>query len=165
VYCVVIIAEHCGSNLGLLELGVQAIQGEYSTHWEFLFSYIMDCKIYIVSKIRTNCMLIIIVLVVLSTFKYIENTIMFWSRKYNMWSLEWFVWLYVWLGILWTVIALKYDCGFDVSYKIGNIMHMCHKSTTGYLRAIRVQFGYIRAIRAHLGFLRAIRAQLGSYVS
>jgi hypothetical protein len=32
VHCVVNIAALCESNLGLLELGVRAIQGEYSTH-------------------------------------------------------------------------------------------------------------------------------------
>jgi len=32
VHYVVIIATLCGSNLGLLESGERAIQGEYSTH-------------------------------------------------------------------------------------------------------------------------------------
>jgi hypothetical protein len=54
VHCVVIIAAHCGSNLGLLELGVWAIQDEYSTHWEtIIFIYYWIAK-YICCFINSN---------------------------------------------------------------------------------------------------------------
>jgi len=85
---VVNIAALCGSNLGLLESGVWAIQCEYSTHWEVLFSYMMNCKIYIVLQTWTNCMLIT------NCFEWFEYFWVYWNYddvlkyEYDMWSLN-----------------------------------------------------------------------------
>jgi hypothetical protein len=77
VHCVVIIEVLCGSNLGLLESGVRAIQGEYSTHWEILFSYLMNCKIYMFYKPEPTVCWLWSVLDDLSIFEYIEIMMMF----------------------------------------------------------------------------------------
>jgi hypothetical protein len=85
VHCVIIIAALWGSNLGLLESRLRVIQGEYSTHWEVLFSYMMTCKMYSVLQIWTNCMLIMI------CFGCFEYFWVYWNYddvlkyEYDMW--------------------------------------------------------------------------------
>jgi len=123
VHYVVIIAAHCESTLGLLESWVWVIQCEYFTHWESIIFHIWWIVKYIFfykpNQLHVDYDLFWMIWLLLSILKL-------W-RCFEVWiwyvEFEWMVWLYVWLGVLKTIIALEHECDFRVSIKFVNMMH------------------------------------------
>jgi hypothetical protein len=103
-------------------LNIRAAKWVFYSLKKVLFSNMMNCKIYIVLQIWTNCMLNISVLDDLSTFEYLEIMMML-KYVYDIWSLNKWCDSRIWMGIFVDYDCIVNDWVFSVSYKGGDMMH------------------------------------------
>jgi hypothetical protein len=79
-------------------------------------------------------MLIIIVLVVLSTFEYLKIMIGVWKYEYDMWSLNELSDCTWWLGNFVDYGCIVNECDFEWVIKLGTWCIACLTAPHGYLR-------------------------------